>query len=288
MVCPAGTIMKLTAVFIGLLTIIFLPLACSKTGGIPPPPPPDPCISLNLTITGTITNPSATGAADGSINASATGGTGFTYCVNNGTWQSTGYFKNLLAGVYSVTAKNSEGCISSFSFTLLDPVYVCAGVNVILALTSTSNIPCEATNTASISVTASGGVAPYTYSMDGGSFQAGNTFYDVTSAGHTITAKDANGCSGTGSITVGNAVAGPLFTQVRTLIRNNCLYCHGTLVASGGVSYADDCNIVTGKQRVKARAVDGNPSPMPQTGLLPAAERQKIIDWINAGGKFSD
>jgi hypothetical protein len=34
--------------------------------------------------------------------------------------------------------------------------------------------------------------------------------------------------------------------------------------------------------------VDGNPSPMPPGGLLPASEQQKIINWINAGGRFAD
>jgi hypothetical protein len=34
--------------------------------------------------------------------------------------------------------------------------------------------------------------------------------------------------------------------------------------------------------------VDGNPSPMPTGGLLPANERQKITDWINAGGRITD
>jgi hypothetical protein len=49
-----------------------------------------------------------------------------------------------------------------------------------------------------------------------------------------------------------------------------------------------DCNIVNFKDRILARAVNANPSPMPPTGLLPPSERQKITDWINAGGRYVD
>jgi uncharacterized membrane protein len=54
------------------------------------------------------------------------------------------------------------------------------------------------------------------------------------------------------------------------------------------MNWTVDCNIVANKDRIKARAVDASPSAMPPTGLMPASERQKITDWINAGGKFTD
>jgi hypothetical protein len=59
-------------------------------------------------------------------------------------------------------------------------------------------------------------------------------------------------------------------------------------VSEGGMNWTVDCNIVTFKDRIKIRAVDGNPSPMPPTGFIPVSEQQKIVNWINAGGKFSD
>jgi hypothetical protein len=49
-----------------------------------------------------------------------------------------------------------------------------------------------------------------------------------------------------------------------------------------------DCNIVINKDRINARAVNGTGGPMPPSGLLPASERQKITNWINAGGRFTD
>jgi|SRR5690606_3358056 len=279
--------MKLTAYLFVLATFIYMGISCSKTGGFPPPPPPDPCLSINLGLSGTVSNPSIPGAADGSINVTASGGTGFTFCINGGPYQSSNRFNNLAAGNYTVTCRNAEGCMASVSFTLTNPVISCSGVNINVALAATLNVPCESPS-ATVTVNATGGTAPYTYSLDGGAFQPANTFYAVPTGNCSITVKDMNGCTGTASTTVNNAVAGPLFNQVRALIILHCQYCHGNSNPAGGVKYVDACDIVNGKDRILARAVNGQPSPMPSTGLLPASERQKITNWINAGGRFSD
>ncbi len=84
-------------------------------------------------------------------------------------------------------------------------------------------------------------------------------------------------CSGT---------AGPLFTAVKTLMQANCQSCHNNSIANGGMNWTVDCNIVTNKNRIKARAVDEG--TMPPTGPLPQTEKDKITAWINAGGKFTD
>ncbi len=86
-------------------------------------------------------------------------------------------------------------------------------------------------------------------------------------------------CSGT---------AGPLFSAVKSLMQANCQSCHNNSIANGGMNWTIDCNIVTNKARIKARAVDNNPSSMPPTGPLAQSEKDKITAWINAGGRFTD
>jgi hypothetical protein len=54
------------------------------------------------------------------------------------------------------------------------------------------------------------------------------------------------------------------------------------------MNWTVDCNIVNFKDRIRERAVNGNPSVMPPTGSLPASEKLKITNWINAGGRFTD
>jgi uncharacterized membrane protein len=81
---------------------------------------------------------------------------------------------------------------------------------------------------------------------------------------------------------------GPLFAAVRSVLQNNCVSCHNSGNQQGGMNWTIDCNIVQFKDRIQARAVFGNPSSMPPTGLIPASERQKITNWINAGGRYTD
>ncbi len=84
-------------------------------------------------------------------------------------------------------------------------------------------------------------------------------------------------CSGT---------PGPLFSAVKGLMQANCQSCHNSSNMNGGKDWTVDCNIVSNKDRIKARAVDEG--TMPPTGPLPQSEKDKITAWINAGGRITD
>ena len=56
----------------------------------------------------------------------------------------------------------------------------------------------------------------------------------------------------------------------------------------GSKNFDTDDNIVNSWDRIRARAVDGNPSFMPQGGQLTTVDKNKILDWINAGHRISD
>ncbi|MEJ7767427.1 MAG: hypothetical protein WKF89_06430 [Chitinophagaceae bacterium] len=86
-----------------------------------------------------------------------------------------------------------------------------------------------------------------------------------------------NNCAGT---------PGPLFSAVRTLMNQKCIGCHNASSASGGQNWTVDCNVVSNKARIKARAVDEG--TMPPTGTLPQADKNTISTWINAGGRITD
>lgn len=259
-------------------------IACSKGGD---DPPSDPCNGVTIAVTGTPTNPSTPGGTNGSINASATGGTGFTYSLNNGAFQSSGSFTGLAAGAYTVTAKSSAGCTGTQTFTLTAPTPSCAGVNITVSATTTAVGACLSSPNGGITATASGSTG-FTYSINGTTFQASGTFSNLAAGSYTVTAKDGNGCTGSTTVNVAAATAGPLFTAVRTLIQNNCQSCHNNTIANGGMNWQVECNIVANKDRIKARAVDNNPSSMPPTGPLPQSEKDKITAWINAGGRYTD
>lgn len=79
---------------------------------------------------------------------------------------------------------------------------------------------------------------------------------------------------------------GPLFNAVKTLMAAKCVSCHNANTSNGGMNWTVDCNIVAGKARIKARAVDEG--SMPPTGTLPQSDKNTITAWVNAGGRLTD
>lgn len=248
---------------------------------------PNPCAGVNIVVTGTVTNPTSAGSSNGSINANATGSSGFTYSLNSGTFQASANFTGLNAGNYTVTAKDANGCTGSANFTLTAP-NPCAGVTIQVTSSVAGVVLCQTPPSGSITATPSGGLAPYTFSLNTGSYQASNIFSGLVAGSYAVNAKDANGCIGSSNATVTNLPMGPLFSAVKALLQTECVSCHNASNQNGGMDWTVDCNIVTFSNRIKIRAVDGVPSSMPPTGLLPLSERQKITNWIAAGGRYTD
>ncbi len=108
---------KLISVFaIIVIAVSSLVISCSKGGG-GDPPPSNPCSGITITLTATPTDASAC-LSNGSIVASATGSTGFTYSINGTTFQASGTFNNVAAGNFTVTAKDGNGCTKTATITV--------------------------------------------------------------------------------------------------------------------------------------------------------------------------
>ena len=160
----------------------------------------------------------------------------------------------------------------------------CASKNIVVNATTTNAAGCTG---GTITVSASGSTN-FTYNIDGGTFQSSASFSNVSAGDHTIIAKDGEGCTKSATVTVAANASGPLFAAVKAVIVANCNSCHTGAATQGGQNFGTDCNIVNAAARIKARAVDGNPSFMPQGGQLNATDKQKITNWVAAGGKYSD
>ena len=94
--------------------------ACSKSDTTPttPPAPPDPCAGKTIVITPTPNAAVACGAG-GSISVTASGSTGFSFKLNStGTYQAAGTFSNVVAGDYTIFAKDAAGCEKSVAVTV--------------------------------------------------------------------------------------------------------------------------------------------------------------------------
>ncbi len=119
------------------------------------------------------------------------------------------------AGTYTVTVTNAGGCSATASITVTQA----PGITSVVASAGTIT-----TNggTTTLTATVTGGTAPYTYSLNGGAFQNGNTF-TIGAGTYTVTAKDVNGCTATSNtLTVtqpaqGNRTTTLVYTGSRTV-----------------------------------------------------------------------
>lgn len=257
--------------------------ACSKKNDSPA----DPCAGKTIVVTATLAN-ATPGLSNGSIVASASGSSGFTYSINNGAFQASGTFASLAAGSYNITAKDGDNCTGSNNFTIAT-ADACAGKNILVSGAATGSDLCSASG--SITITATGGTG-FSYSLNNGSFQPSNIFNNIATGNYTLNAKDADGCVKTATAVVADLPAGVSFAAVRTIMQTNCAKsgCHTGAAAQSGINYSIDCTIVSNWERIKARAVDANPSVMPPApnAALSAADKQKILDWIAAGHKYTN
>lgn len=127
-----------------------------------------------------------------------------------------------------------------------------------------------------------------TYKLNSGSFQASPIFTNLAPGNYVVTVKNQKGCTDTAQITILNY--GQKYALVKQIIVGYCGPCHRNGGNDGGKNFDTDASIVASWDRIKARAVDASPSQMPQAPNAPLTnpDKQKIIDWVNAGHRQSD
>jgi hypothetical protein len=156
---------------------------------------------------------------------------------------------------------------------------------LVITVNTVAAPPC--TTSGSITITSPTGGA-YRYKVNSGPYQSSTSFSSLRPGTHTVTIKEENGCESSAMVTVPETTSGPLFAVVKNILLTNCTPCHVGHSPMAGLDWKSSCDILQFWDRIKARAIDGNPSPMPQAGLLPLSEINKIMDWINAGHRYSD
>lgn len=145
-----------------------------------------------------VTNIDCRGAATGAINLSVSGGTGngFIYSWTGGITSSNEDISNLLPGNYNVLITDAgSGCFINRSYTITQPA------SLISLSTSRTNVGgCASLGT--ITATGAGGTPPYTYNLNGGSYQSSNMFSGLYGGTFTVGVKDNNGCTTTRTVTI--------------------------------------------------------------------------------------
>ncbi|MCF8294479.1 MAG: T9SS type A sorting domain-containing protein, partial [Bacteroidales bacterium] len=140
---------------------------------------------------------SCNGASDGGIDVSVSGGAGsYTYLWNTGT--TTQDLGNIMAGNYSLTVSDANGCSSTYFVTITQP-------STLVSSVSSVNVSCNGLANGSINLTVSGGTGIYTYTWSDGSTTQDLT--GISGGNYLVTVSDANGCTTSQSVVISEPLA---------------------------------------------------------------------------------
>lgn len=258
----------------------------------------DGCISpvVNTTINAVPAAPAAPGVSiqnptctqpTGTITVTAI--TGATYSIDGVNYVSNNVFTGLGANTYSVTVKNSAGCISPASSAT---VTAAPAVPAAPSASATQQPTCAAP-TGTITITPITGV---TYSVDGTTYTSNNVFTGLVSGNYNVTVKNAAGCVSAATPVTINPLNGPA-QPVTSVQQPTCNVGSGTITIAPvtGVTYSVDgvnyftnnvfSGLIPGSYPVTVRNAAGCVSPVRTVVIngLPTAPAAPVVTVTNLG-----
>jgi hypothetical protein len=142
-----------------------------------------------LEVAGSALNASCNGVADGSISVEPTGGTPlYTYLWSNG--EIIHEITGLLAGTYTVTVTDANGCTTLNAWTVDEPAEI-------MVFLSKADVTCFGANNGSITVAnVFGGTPPYNFTWIGPSGFISNApdIYNLSPGLYSLNVTDFNNC----------------------------------------------------------------------------------------------
>ncbi|WP_199243475.1 T9SS type A sorting domain-containing protein [Hymenobacter sedentarius] len=227
-------------------------------------------VTLSNLVNATCTN-------NGSATLSASGGAApyfFSLTMGSTTLTSTtGIFNNLAPGTYQVLVRDANGCTATCA------AIVILGTPAIISLTSSQqvNVSCFGGTNGSVQLTAVGGTAPYTYTLDARPTNTTGIFTGLAAGTYAISVRDANGCTATGTAVVITQPA-VLGVTLSNLIDANCSTATGsaTLTATGGTG-PFTFTLTRGTQVLNLTTTGTNRS-VTFTGLAPGTYQVLVTD----------
>ncbi|WP_299890602.1 T9SS type A sorting domain-containing protein [uncultured Lacinutrix sp.] len=146
-------------------------------------------IILEVDSSNVINDCAANGSGSVTLNAFGNGGP-YQYNINGGVFQSSNTFSDLSAGTYTFTAIDGSSCVPASITVTID------GASEALTLYADPIIDdCYGLSEGEVTLIVNGGVAPYTFSADGGlTYQASNVFTSLTAGTYVFAVMDAINC----------------------------------------------------------------------------------------------
>lgn len=181
----------------------------------------------SITITSTIGNVSCSSICNGSINASASGGTpGYTINLitpTPSTLTTAPPYTNLCAGTYTIRVTDANGCIQTQTVTITQP-------NPIVPSVTSTSLSCFGVCNGTASGTVTGGTPTFTFSWTTPTGTvAGNSLTNLCQGTYTFNVIDANACTASSVVTINQP------TQLTATLNPINPTCPG--LANGSISF---------------------------------------------------
>ncbi|MBX7182517.1 MAG: gliding motility-associated C-terminal domain-containing protein [Bacteroidia bacterium] len=186
-----------------------------------------------ITATVSVTNPTCGGTTNcnGSLTANIVGGTApFTVSWNTVPVQTGLTINGLCAGTYTATITDANGCTATATGTITQPSLL----NV--TFTNITNLSCAGVCNGTATAVVTGGTPGYIYQWSTNPVQVGATANNLCATSYTVTVRDANNCTGTGTVTITgpNQLTANLVSQTNVSCAGVCDG-QAVVAGSGGV-----------------------------------------------------
>jgi len=191
---------------------------------------------INVIVNSTPSAPTVTisqpncNVALGAITVTAPTGADMLYSINGTNYQSSVSFNSLPSGNYSVTAKNSLGCISSITSIIINPQPETPAAPTANITQPTCSVP-----TGTITVTSS--ISGLSFSIDGINYtNTTGLFAGVSPGTYNLTAKNISNCISTATIITLNVVPGAPIAPTVSILQPTCFIGTGTITVTSTLS----------------------------------------------------
>lgn len=156
------------------------------------------------------------GEGDGLMVITASGGTGpYQYSIDGVNFYQSGAFSYLAGGAYNFTVVDDHYCTATLTATMFEP-----DVLAVTAISST-NASCGGIHDGTLTLGASGGTAPFKFSINNGPFQSSPIFTGLAAGTYLIGVEDRNDCVAFDSATIG------LNVSLSATVVTTDVLCHG-------------------------------------------------------------
>jgi gliding motility-associated-like protein len=145
-------------------------------------------VASPLNILASSTDVKCSGGKDGTINVIASGSLPpYTYNWNNNLYVQS-YVDTVSAGSYNIIVTDNLNCTANATVVVNQPFPLAATSNQV-------DVTCNGGSDGQITITTTtGGVAPYSYSLNNAPNQLNNTFAGLSAGPYTVVITDANAC----------------------------------------------------------------------------------------------